>query len=252
MMDSTNVKKRMDVRILVLVVMVALIGMTTACSGGTSSEPAISDTGGTEAGSGGSSCLGEYTDKICELLTEEMVRAQFPEMPEEFKTSTRTTGFNMCNYNWMGSRKGSREVGGMVIEYELKDVVSIQFLKVLKQEDPLAFFHNSYRTLTPEEKEKQAESFREQMDKQAKKAELSEEGQEMGEALGTGILNSQKYESVDGVGTAAAWGGMAGQKSLQVLHHDTKFELLVDVYEEEARNLEAAVALARKILAFCD
>jgi len=252
MMENTNMNRRSYVRTLLLVVMGAVFGIVAACSGGTSSEPRNSDIAEAVAGDEGSSCLGEYADKLCELLTEEMVRSQFPEMPEDVEPESRTSGFNMCRYAWPGPRMGSREIGGMVVEYELKDVVEIKFLKVLRRDDPLATFRNSYHTLTPEEKKRAAEAFREGMDKKVKDEELSKEGGEIGEAMGTGLLDNLRYESVDGVGTAAAWGGSGGQLSLQVLHRDTKFEVLVDVYEEETRNREAAVALALQVVAVCD
>jgi hypothetical protein len=201
---------------------------------------------------GASSCLDSYSDKICDLLTEEMVRSRVSDMPAEVKQRAQTSGFTMCSYSWPGPRTGSREIAGQVIEYSIKDTVAIKWLRVLKTDDPLGRFKNSYRAMTPEEKAKAMEALRKATDKKVQDGELSEDGAKIGDDLGSGLLSTLRFEVVEGVGTAAAWGGTGENSSLKVLDRDTEFEVVVDVYEDEARNREIAINVAKTIVAVCD
>ena len=235
----------------------SVLALFAACGADSSSTPdpveaAVGAIGVTSESGGGRSCLGDYSDDLCKLLGEEMVRSHFPEMPEDAEQESRNKGFNMCMYSWPGPRMGSQEVAGRVIEYGLDDRVAMQWLRVLDVDDPLARFRNSYRAMTPEEKAEMAGRFRQGMAEKVEKGEITEQGAEIGEGLGAGLIDGLTFEAVAGVGTAAAWGGTGDQPSLKVLDGDTEFEIVVDVYEEEDRNRQAAIEIAAQVLETCD
>jgi hypothetical protein len=208
--------------------------------------------GGTPAGDSiprGSSNLGKYADKPCELLTEDMVRAEIPGMPAEVEHSTGTKRLRFCQYSWAGPRKASREVMGRKIEYPVNDSVSLKWIRVLDAKDPLAYFRNSYRPLTEEEKAELKARMQKRMDEKAAKGDVSRETANAGGKMAGGMIGGLRFERVEGVGTAAAWGGTMGSYGLKVLDRDTEFEISVDVYEDDAKNRDAAIRLAKKILA---
>ena len=81
---------------------------------------------------------------------------------------------------------------------------------------------------------------------------LTKDQKEMAAGMSKGFLNNMKYEAVEGVGTAAAWGGVgAGGSSLKVLDGDTEFEIRANISEVEADNKKLAAALARSLIASC-
>jgi hypothetical protein len=156
---------------------------------------------------GASSCLAGYSERLCELLPQDAVRGQVPEMAESPEVNTGTKSFKLCGYSWTGPRQGKRKIRQMEFEYSIDDQVAIQWLRVLGAKDSPAYFRNAYRTMTPEEKERAAQALREAMDKKVEAGELSKDGAKIGKGLTGGMLSSLKSEEVPGLGTAAAWGG---------------------------------------------
>jgi hypothetical protein len=243
--------------IVVFLISLSVTGLISGCGSETKSA-ATSQTSKPQSANqadvttGGKSCLLEYTEKLTDLLTENMIRKHIPGMPVDVELYAGTKTLKMSSYTWPSTRKASREIAGQVIEYNIANEVTLKWLRPIKGDDPLARFKRMYRTLTPEEEKKIAAEFNKAMDEQAEAKKLTEDGTKMGKDLAAGLMKGLRFENVHGVGTAAAWGGTAGQYGLRVLDRDTEFELVVNVSADEARNRELSIALAKDILDMCN
>jgi hypothetical protein len=207
-----------------------------------------SSTGGSMGSGGAPSKLAQYVDDPCALLTEEMVRAVVPKMAAEVEHQTGAGSMKFCSFAWDGSRKAATEVGGQTIESPVADTVSLKWLRKARGDDPLAYFQNAYRTPTPEELAKLQEQMRKALEKKVAEGTISESAARTGEGVGKSMFSGARFEAVEGVGTAAAWGGAAGTPGLKVLSGDMEFEISVNAYEDEAKNRDASIRLAKAIL----
>ncbi|MDX1604605.1 MAG: hypothetical protein R3202_00350, partial [Candidatus Competibacterales bacterium] len=110
-------------------------------------------------------------------------------------------------------------------------------------------FRTAYRTPTEEEKAEIEKQLAEQIEKEDAAEDLTDEQKNMGKGIVGGAVGNMKYEAVDGLGRAAAW----GKSHLVVLHHDTKFQVdVIDAYEESEKNRQAAIEIAKAVLANCE
>jgi hypothetical protein len=87
------------------------------------------------------------------------------------------------------------------------------------------------------------------MAKKVESGEVSKEGKKIGTGMAGSMFEDLRYESVDGLGTAAAWGGTMGSLGLKVLAGGWEFEIVADVSGDEVKNRKTAIALAKKVLA---
>ena len=155
----------------------------------------------------------------------------------------------MCQYSWPSDRKASREVMGNTIEYSVDNVVCLNWIRKVKSKDATRWFKNAYKTMTPEEKAQMKAAFDKAMNKKVESGEISRDGMKLGAGITDKMFAGLSFESVSGVGTAAAWGGMKDSVGLKVLDSDWEFEISVNVSADDAKNREASIALAKKILA---
>ncbi|MEN8149686.1 MAG: hypothetical protein ABFS86_07670 [Planctomycetota bacterium] len=182
-------------------------------------------------------------------MSADDVRAVIPGLPADAEHYTGTKTLKVCQYSWPSERKASREVMGRKIEYAVDNVVCLKWIRKVKSKDPLGRFRNSYKTMTPEEKAQAKEAFERAMAAKVESGEVSRDGKKIGTSTTGSMVDSLRFDAVDGVGTAAAWGGTKDSIGLKVLDVDWEFEVVANVSDDETKNREAAIALAKRILA---
>lgn len=232
----------MTSRLLLLSATVALV----ACS---ESDPSQAGNNTTESSSPAASCVADFVRSPCDLLTAERVRSIYPELPADVQQQD-VPQITSCSYIWPSDgRTMDMTIGGNVTKIPLDNEIGIRWIKVKTGDQILATFNRAYRTLTEEEKERAAASMKASLDRQ-----LSDKGEAVKEAASglTGrVISSIQFESIDGVGTAAAWGGTPKSLSLKVLDGNTEFEIVANVSDVEAENRALAEQVARSVLDHC-
>lgn len=262
-----------------------LMVVALVCAGCGGPERAGAETlAGSDAGTpmaAAGSCIADYAERPCELLTESLVRKHVPvtaaieqadvgarmARPGSKPRTSRTTAFNGCTYSWKGSRTVSHSpstgttpvnpavaaaLAKMTREIPVPDRVEVRSILVLPDADPLARFTARWREPTPEERAHIERQMNEAMEKARQDGKVSGAGAGAGRQLGRSVSQAPvTYDPVEGVGTAARWGGVGADRSLKVLHNDTEFAVVVNVSDDEAINRTAAIAIARELLARC-
>lgn len=211
--------------------------------------PGESGVGG-EAATADASCVSDYQGRLCELLTEDLVRAHNPEAVELEQENRNTGSYQLCTYTWPSDRTRTMEVAGRSISIPMPDQVTLKNISTVEEEDPLAYFRRSYRMLSDEEKQRIAEQYREKLDEKVQESELTETGADFGEGLmATGL--EMEFENVEGVGDAAAYGGPM-EDILYVLDGRTIFEVVADISTDKSVNMAKATAIAKDLLERCE
>jgi hypothetical protein len=195
------------------------------------------------------SCIATFAERPCDLLTESLVRKHVPvtaaieqvdvgarlARPGSKPRTSRTTAFNGCTYRWDSGRS-----------------VEVRSILVLQDKDPLARFTSKWREPTPEERAHLERQMTEAMEKARQDGKVSNAGAGAGRQLSRSVAQAPvSFDPVDGVGTAARWGGVGADRSLKVLHTDTEFAVVVSVSGDESVNRTAAIAIAGDLLARC-
>ena len=196
------------------------------------------------------SCISSYIGKPCALLTAEIVKNEFPRFPADAEKK-ELISLQSCSYNWPGNgRTRTMNIGGREMEIPVSNEIGILWIKKKNIETALSGFKNSYRTLSEEEKAKAAEAMQKALNDRSDG--LTKDQKAMASGMSKGFLKNMKYETITGIGTAAAWGGVgAGGSSLKVLDGDTEFEISTNITDVEADNKKLAVALAKSLIASC-
>lgn len=227
------------------------------------------------------SCIAGYTERPCELLTESLVRRHVTvdaaieqvdvgarmARPGRKPRANRTAAFNGCTYSWKGGRTTTRSpltattqvnpavaaaLENLTREIPVADRVEIRSILVLPDKDPLARFTAKWREPTPEERADLERRMNEAMEKARQEGKVSGTGAGAGRQLGRSVTRAPvTFEPVDGVGTAARWGGVGDDRALKVLHIDTEFSVVVSVSDDEAANRTLAIAIARDVIGRC-
>ncbi|MDX1583111.1 MAG: hypothetical protein R3338_05865 [Thermoanaerobaculia bacterium] len=254
-------------RISVTCVFIFLIVVLASCGG--SEEAAIERPGGEapEVAEGNSakessSCLQAYKEErpTCDLVSLETMQSIFPDANEievrgadSAPEPVRKMFKGRCTWSWDTDRT-------VTIEHELptgdvlsgEQQVSAQVIVGGISKMSLKTFRTAYRTPTEEEKAEIEERFAQQVEKEEAAEDLTDEQKDLGEEIVGNATSEMKYEAVDGLGRAAAW-GKVGSSQLVVLHRDTKFQVdVIDAYEEGEKNKQAAIEIARAVLANCE
>lgn len=199
--------------------------------------------GALQAGeNGGESCVADYADAPCELLTPDLVRAQFPDAPPDVEG--RSLMPDMCNYRWPSDRVSQRTFQGQTIESEETNDVGLNHIDTYKYDPPERF-----RTAYLRENRGRDQAM---LEEHAEQEGLDEAERETAEDIVESAAGSMRFEPIDGIGDMASWGGPGGGGTLYVLDGDTKFEIASSVSADESENREAAIRLARAVMAACD
>lgn len=266
----------------VIVLFLAPLAVLGACGGSDSSsagEPRVSSPA---ASATGGSCIAGYAGNPCGLLTEDLVRAHVPAAPAQIERtdiaerlaslgmhvdSVGGIAQNGCRYDWDGGRTRTRQISlgpesnsaiadalqGLNSNLPVDDTVAFNSIRVLEHEDPVARFERKWSTPTAEDRARLAQAIDEKMDEAREEGQLGEPGAEAGSDIGRSLAEMPiRFEAVEGVGTAARWGGLGNERELMVLDGNTEFAVAVDVADNEAKNREVAIVLARDLLTRCD
>jgi len=196
------------------------------------------------------SCISSYIEKPCALLTTEIVKKVFPQFPDSAEKK-EIIKLQICSYDWPSKgRTRSMTIGGRSMDIPVANEIGISWIKKKDIKTALQSFKNTYRTLSEEEKAQASAAMQKALNERSDG--LTKDQKEMAAGMSKGFLNNMKYEAVEGVGTAAAWGGVgAGGSSLKVLEGDTEFEIRANISEVEADNKKLAAALASSLIASC-
>ena len=234
---------------------VAAVGLAVALlvgCGGPAEDDGAAEEGETEemAEAGGdaeASCVADYADTPCDLLTAELVRAELPEAPADLEQDSYSgSSFSSCSYAWPSDRMASQEVAGRTIEYEVDNTIMLSWIDTYETDDPRASFRRSYLP-TEEEVERGREMMQEQLDEAVEEGELTEEQRDVAGDLEESVAGGMRFEPVEGAGDMASWSG----STLYVLDGATHFQIEADVSDEATEDREAAIAVANALIAAC-
>jgi len=228
---------------------ISLAALLTACGDGqdTTQAPAPDSPAGQRLASG-PSCLADFADKPCELLTAARVKAAYPALPEGVETA-ENPGLNSCEYSWPGDRTRLVKVSTFEVETPIPNRVAINWIRKKDADRALEQFQLTYRNLSDEEKAEAVAAVEAQLAKRAE--DLPEDQRALASGLGKSLIEASHFEPVEGVGSAAVWDGGALVNSLKVLDRDTEFGIEVDISADPAQNRALAIAVAREVMAAC-
>lgn len=212
-----------------IIPLVLSLFLTASCSNGEEEQP-VNQT----------SCLSAWVTTPCELISVATfaeisgadVEAIEVDEPEEIPIEEVTQYSRIfCEYRWPSDRVSTLtiEVGGNEIENEipLDNVVSIGDIEVIKEDDLLTLGGNT---------ESYSDYFhRVRIGDENPEAEL--EG--IGDMASVQIIEAMNHSNYN-------------MTNVWVLHGDVNFNIIVDVSDDDAEDLELAKKLARAVLAKCD
>lgn len=231
-------------RIVGAIALFAWVGCGGGGEGGASEEESARDAETAEA-----SCVADYAESPCDLLTEEIVRREVGDVPAEIEVNDMPGGFPLCGYSWPSERTETREFAGRTMEFSVANDVRLSSIETY-EDDAGERFRRSYLP-TAEERERAREMMRESFERRAEEEGLGETEREIGEGIADvaeeATASSRRVEEV---GSNASWSG--GISTLHVLDGSTKFEITADVSADDAANRETAAALARAVMAACE
>jgi len=235
-------------RLLLLSLSLSLSAILVGCSDNDNSNSSKANAESKQAQK--NSCISSYIKKPCALLTTEIVKKEFPQFPTDAEKN-EIIQLQNCSYGWpSNSRTKTMKIAGREMTIPVSSEISILWIKKKKIETALQGFKRSYRTLSEEEKVQAAAAMQKALNERSDG--LTEDQKSMAAGMSKGFLKNMKYEAVEGIGTAAAWGGVgAGGSSLKVLDGDTEFEISVNISDVESDNKKLATALAKSLIASC-
>lgn len=197
----------------------------------------------------GPSCIADFVDKPCQLLTPALVKQHFPTLPESVE-SREILSLKSCEYTWPGDRVTMIKTANFEVEAPVTNRIAISWIGVHEPDKAVERFTSTYRNLTEEEKAQTIAALQEQLDKQAPEG-MAGDQKALASGIGASLINASKFENVDNVGTAAAWDGNTMGNSLKVLDRDTEFSIDVNISDSEANNRVLAVQIANGVMDSC-
>lgn len=198
-----------------------------------------------------SSCVLSYADKPCKLLSFEFLSQNLDGFPETAEQS-ETSSIQNCNYSWDShGRFSTMTISGHEMQIPVQNQVAIQWIKKIKSDNPVETFKFQHRNLSDEEKERLAQSMKSALDKNAEEAHLSDHQKDLASSMGQSMLGGLHWQAIEGLASAAAWGGTGQSVSLKVLDHDTEFEVYVEISDIEATNRTVSIELAKQLIQSC-
>lgn len=242
----------MSSRAIIQAVRVAAVGLVVfglAACGGEAAGDADQESGASESSaaaeaSAGSSCVADYAESPCALLTAELARQEFPDVPAGLEPEVMGS---VCELTWEGDRTREMEVGAGTMEIPVSNQLSLGWIDTY-QERPAEQFRRAYLP-TREEVERGAEMMQEEYEKQAEEQGLSASQKEMGQEVGESVASASRFEAVDAVGDQASWS--ANFNTLYVLRGHTNFQVSAKVSGSEEENRQAAIRLAEAVMEDC-
>ena len=210
---------------------------------------------------GDNKCLLDYQQKYDALLSESDVIAAtgfVGKTPEtKYNKVLKNPEHHEFVYKFKNGRKG--KVKGIDMEMELPDVVVVRSIKPMS----LTTFNQSYREVTDEQMQVAKDALNDiaegnsgdaDADAALQKAKEQNISKEQIKKTGGGIMDAIKdvskgYRTVKGLGDAATWNVVTNE--LIVLQNGVKFEIRIEISNDNEKNKSAAIKLAEIILNKC-
>ncbi|MFC5410922.1 hypothetical protein ACFPMF_16500 [Larkinella bovis] len=151
-------------------------------------------------------------------------------------------------YIWKSGRIRKMTVAGRQMEVPDDNRIGLAWINEVdtkRYPDPVTYFKSFYRTATEAEKQQAAAL----IDKKLKENGATKTGQAAGNAVGNTLISTQGYETIVGVGDAAAWDLTSSQ--LVVLKGRTTFKVTALTGTDVKANQELAKKLAAEVLTSC-
>ncbi|MCG8464390.1 MAG: hypothetical protein MI750_06000 [Xanthomonadales bacterium] len=197
-------------------------------------------------------CILAAKDDPCAIMSDAAVRESFGLAEQELSYQQIAMGNPSCRASWNGGRQQSIDLGAAgTHSTAVDDEAGINSIIMINDDVERAaqMFAMQTRSRSAEEKRKLAEHTAEQV---GRSESIDEEHQEMAQDFARSMMSKLDYQAVEGVGDAAAWGGVGRFKQLAVRVANVRFEVSVTVAEDEAKNREAAIEFAKNVLSYCE
>lgn len=234
---------------------ISLILGLTAC-GGESAAPSsaqVATPAKASVPSSVSSCMARAIEAPCDVLTEAVIRAALPQVTQALTQSADNVAGAACTLTWTAGRQTTLKAGQMTMDVPVDDSVRLSSVRRLDGRDaPAAFFARAHRTPDAEQKARAIAAANAELDKRVEAGEIAAEHENLGKDFAANLMNKITWDAVDGLGDAAAWGGVGRFKTLDVLMGDVQVSLLADTSNEETERRDASIAVARALIAQCD
>ncbi len=226
-----------------------LAALISACGDGDTSATAPAETAAADrAPPSGSSCIADFAQRPCQLLTADLVRDVYPSLPESVNTS-ETLPTSSCQHSWGGDRARLINVGALEVEIPHDNRVALSWIRQHEASRATHQFQLTYRNLSEEEMAATLAALDEQL--ASMEGEMPEEERVLAGRIGRDMIAATRYEPVDNLGSAATWTGGGQANTLKVLDRDTEFGIEVDIDDDGEVNRELAIQLARAVIASC-
>jgi hypothetical protein len=210
---------------------------------------------------GGNTCLLDFNEKYDQYLTEDLVISvtgfSKDVMDFEYSKALKNPAYHSVSYKFKNKRRG--KVQGLDMELELKDAITITSIKPMSMND----FSTTYKVVTDEQLKVANQTIDDVVDGKIEDKEVAarlKEAEERGIDKKTtkgaiGVMKGafekvgKSYTPVEGLGDAATWNTYSN--NLNVLQNGVQFELSVDVSNDQEKNREVAIAIAKLLLKKC-
>lgn len=151
-------------------------------------------------------------------------------------------------YVWASGRTRTMTIAGRQMTVPDDNRIGLSWINEIdtkRHPDPVKYFKNYYRTATEAEKQQAAAL----IDKKLAEKGAGSTEKAAGKAVSNTVISTQGYESISGVGEAAAWDFTSNQ--LVVLKGHTTFKVVTNIGSDVKANQELAKKLAAEVLAKC-
>jgi hypothetical protein len=200
------------------------------------------------------SCFEAYAYDFEKILTKEQVsRYMAPAYHDQIKVDVRKMQSSMghVEYRYPSTRTHSVKAGGRTMEVPDPNIIMFKGLTFSKtdEEKTLTAFEMKYKKLSDEEFQQMSANMEKQFAGRPK--EQLEQALKMLE-----VRKNFNTTVVEGLGTLAYWksfqvNGNSFGVELMVLAGTVEFTIQVKIDEDDTKNAQTAIALAKEVLAKC-
>lgn len=177
-----------------------------------------------------------YKNKLDELLTPQIAAEAAGKQAADAKKKVNSIG---VKYEFGKSGRMKRYKS---MEYETTDYVELLFVKNFTLEK----FKQMYHTPTDEELKAMEERTKAAMAKKVAEGKVTQQQADLAGGMVSGFGQGLSFDEVTGVGDYAVWNNK--DKHINVFYRGIGFQLVVDVYADEATNKAKAAEAANAII----
>ncbi|GAB4200807.1 MAG: hypothetical protein Tsb002_37120 [Wenzhouxiangellaceae bacterium] len=221
-----------------------------ACGDADQSPATASSATGATAHNALASCLLAFKADPCQLLDDAVVQQLGTPGEAELERSASDYGDGECSVSWLGGRTRQIDLGGRTMESPQADMLSVGGFAVIDEDPELAAQRFAAQTRTRSDAERQ--QLGDQVVAGVKKTDsIDDKHQQMAQDFARDLASKINFTPVEGLGDAAAWGGLGRFKQLQVRVGHMKFHTSAQIADDDAANLAVARQLAEQVLDRC-